>query len=213
MWNKHSLPFLLLWATSSLFSYAGEDIDPLPPSGIILDHGEHLLCGKNFEGRLQLHDGSQFKMLTDEIEKIMEEWDYYDRLTFSPNPHYLGGSDVYVINLTKDDFIHADYWIGPKTDQEDLYTTFVHHVDPSYGELSLINKNAKTPTETYWQVQKEDWKYLEQWQSDDTVVIGINNKGFLGSNYDYILVNYDKLEVVNQIRVLPKPTAFEKENN
>jgi len=197
---------LLLLGGTQLFAIQHQTPHNIPPAGIILGDGEHLLCGKSRDGKIELHNGAQFKVLPGEIEKVMEEWDYYDHLTFSPNPYPLGGSEFYVTNLTRGGFVHANYWAGPKFNN--LYTMTIHHVDPHYGDIYLIDsqKLLADRTVSRWAVESKDWEYLKNWQKGETVLVGMNSNWFakLFSSCPFILVSYENFQFVKYIRATPQ---------
>ena len=68
-----------------------------PKAGLILGTGEHELRGKGSDGIIELQDGTQFKAIPSH-KNAMKYWDYYDQITFCPNPYPFGGSEFYVIN-------------------------------------------------------------------------------------------------------------------
>jgi len=178
----------------------------LPPAGIILGDGEHLLCGKSRDGKIELENGAQFKVIPGEVEKVMEEWYTYDYLSFSPNPYPFGGSDFYVTNLTRGGFVHANYWAGPRFNN--TYTMTIHHIDPYYGEVYLIDSQsyAQDQTVTRWVVEPKDWEYLRTWEKGETVIVGMNSDWFARwfSDCPYILVSYENFQFVKYVRARPE---------
>ncbi len=196
-----------LFGGAHLFAIPHQPPHEIPPAGIILGDGEHLLCGKSRDGKIELHNGAQFKVLPGEVEKVMQEWDYYDHLAFSPNPYPFGGSNFYVTNLTRGGFVHAEYWAGPRFNN--IYTLTIHHIDPYYGEIYLIDshKRPEDRTITRWIIEPKDWEHIKRWERGETVIVGLNSNWFAGmfSSHPFILVSYENFQFVKYVRASPQP--------
>lgn len=193
---------LLIMSGSFAAHQAPQDV---PPAGVIIDHGEHLLCGKSRDGKLELHTGAQFKVPPDEIETVLIEWDYYDHLAICPNPYPMGGSDFYIVNLTRGGFVHANYHNGPKSNS--IYTMTIVYADPHEGRISLIDNNP-IPSQrkvVHWEVEPKDRHYLFEWENGETVIVGVDDSWYssLFSTYNFILISYENLNSVKYIRAIP----------
>lgn len=197
----------LFFGGAHLFAVPHQPPHEIPPAGIILGDGEHLLCGKSRDGKIEFHNGAQFKVLDAEKEKVMEEWDYYDHLAVSPNCYPCGGSNFYVTNLTRGGFVHAEYWAGPRLNN--IYTLKIHHIDHHYGEIYLIDghKCHEDRTITRWIIEPKDWEYIQKWRCEETVIVGLNNNWFARwfSIHPFILISYENLPFVKYVRASPEP--------
>lgn len=160
-----------------------------PTPTVILNDGEHLLCGKSRDGKVEFEDGTQFKTLKNDAQKIFEEWDYHEHLVVSSNPYPGGGSDYYIYNVDRGEYVHANFYSEPN--RHDAYTQAIFHIDPYYGEIYLRNVSG---SESEWQVEEKDFPYLEKWEPNDRVIIGKNSNWIESFRTDcpYIMINCDK---------------------
>lgn len=167
---------------------------------IILNAGEHLLTGKSRDGKIQLHDGTMFKSLSSDSAKVFEEWDYHEHITFSSNPYPGGGSEFYVVNIDRGEFIHANLFSEPHDKLE--HTQKVIHIDPFDGQIVLMTNKMKKQD---WQVEAKDLSILNDWEAGDRVIVGMNNHWFsrFSSECEFIMVNCDKHRKTTHVRVKP----------
>ena len=172
-----------------------------PPTPLILlNAGEHLLCGKSRDGKIEFEDGTQFKALSSEALKVYEEWEYHDHLAVTPNTLPMGGSEFYVTNLDQgNEFIHANFLSATYVDND--YTQHVHHIDPHDGEIYIWNGAG---TETVWKLDSNDLELLENWRHGDRVVVGLNDLWIekMRSECEFVIVNCDR-SYLKHIRVSP----------
>ncbi|QVL56923.1 MAG: hypothetical protein KFB93_05930 [Simkaniaceae bacterium] len=167
---------------------------------IILNAGEHLFIGRSRDGKIQLEDGTRLQAISSEAAKVSEEWDYNEHITFSPNPYPGGGSEFYVLNIDRGEFVHADLYSHPNPVNE--YTLKIFHIDPYDGEI-ILRTNASE--EQDWQVEKKDLGILDEWGNGDRVIIGMNSNWFASffSDCKYIMVNCDKHPYTSYVRIKP----------
>lgn len=169
---------------------------------VILNGGEHLLVGKSRDGKIQIEDGTMFKALSSEAATIFEDWDYHEHITFSPNPYPGGGSEFYVLNIDRGEFVHANLHSIPNPKNE--YTLRLKHIDPYDGEI-IFWRNSDPETEQRWFVELKDLDYLINWENHDRVIIGMNSNWYAPffSDCKFILVNCDKHGQTTYVRVRP----------
>jgi hypothetical protein len=169
---------------------------------VILNGGEHLLVGKSRDGKIQIEDGAMFKALSSDAVTVYENWDYNEHITFSPNPYPGGGSEFYVLNIDRGEFIHADLFSEPVAKHE--YTQRIRHIDPCDGEIVLWRNHDKD-TEQNWYIEKKDLEHLSMWEYDDRVIIGMNSNWFARffSDCKFVLINCDKHRQTKYIRIRP----------
>lgn len=169
---------------------------------VILNGGEHLLVGKSRDGKIQIEDGAMFKALSSEAATVYEDWDYNEHITFSPNPYPGGGSEFYVLNIDRGEFVHANLHSEPNPKHE--YTQRVKHIDPYDGEI-ILWRNHDRDTEQSWYVEQKDLEFLSGWDNDDRVIIGMNSNWFARffSDCKFVLVNCDKHRQTTYVRIRP----------
>ncbi len=167
---------------------------------VILNAGEHLLTGKSRDGKIQIEDGTILKAISPEQSKVFNEWDYHEHIAFSPNPYPGGGSEFYVLNIDRGEFIHADLYSEPNPTNE--YTQRIFHIDPFDGEVVLIRKEG---AKQHWEVEKKDLSILEEWENGDRIIIGKNSNWFARyfSSCPYIMINCDKHHQTSYVRIKP----------
>lgn len=161
-----------------------------PVEKVLLNPGEHHLCGKSHDGKIELEDGTLFKALSSDIETVYKTWNYQDLIAFShnPYPYPIKSSEFYIENITRGEVIRADFYSSSNPNDFQLK---ILHVDPAFGEI-VFTKNGEVSGE--WQVYEKDFSLLEHWETEDQVIIGKNNNLVenFGTNCPYILLNCDK---------------------
>ncbi|MCP5504541.1 MAG: hypothetical protein H7A41_05240 [Chlamydiales bacterium] len=172
-----------------------------PKVGQILGAGEHELRGIGSDGIIEIEDGTQFKAIPSH-KNAMKHWDYYDQITFCPNPYPFGGSEFYVINETNKEYFKADIWKSAAV--KNPHALRLAEIDRSYQEIILVTQQGM---KMRWKIDPEDFDYLRHWKIGDVIVIGKNNNWFSKyfSDYDYILVSYSATEDILYVRGTPKP--------
>ncbi|MCB1107364.1 MAG: hypothetical protein KDK76_04630 [Chlamydiia bacterium] len=171
-----------------------------PPAPLILlNPGEHMLCGKSRDGKVELEDGSKFKALSGDALKIYEEWSWHDHLTVTPNTMLMGGSDFFLINLDRHgEFVHVNFFSEPS--RTNPYTQSIFFIDPHYGEIYVRNGNKD---EILWFVEEEDIHLLKDWEQGDRVLIGSYvvpwHKKF-SIQSEHVMINCEK-EYLRHVRV------------
>ena len=192
---------LLFLVGTQLAAWQAQPPGAEPPAPIILlNAGEHLLCGKSRDGRIELQDGTQFKALSAEAMKVYEEWDYHDHLSITRNTMPMGGSEYYIANLDKSgEFVHANFLSEPYV--YGPYTQFINYIDPFDGEVSVFNNNGN---EFWWQIDKNDLLLLKGWDKNDRILIGKNDLWIekMRSDCEFVMVNVDKTDLTH-LRVSP----------
>lgn len=172
-----------------------------PKAGFILGTGEHELRGKGSDGIIELQDGTQFKAIPSH-KNAMKYWNYYDQITFCPNPYLFGGSEFYVVNESNGEYFKADIWASAAV--KNPYALRLVEIDGRYQEIILVSQQGMR---LRWKIDPEDFEYLRYWKIGDVVVIGKNNNWFSRyfSDDEYILVSYSATEDILYVRGTPKP--------
>ena len=167
----------------------------------ILAVGEHELRGKSSDGIIELQDGTQFKAIPSH-KSAMKDWDYYDQITFCPNPYPFGGSEFYVVNETTGEYFKANIWASAAI--KSPHTLRLAEIDRRDQEVVLTCQQGM---KMRWDIDPEDFDYLRHWRIGDVIVVGKNNNWFSKyfSDYDYILVSYSATEDILYVRAAPKP--------
>ncbi|QVL56922.1 MAG: hypothetical protein KFB93_05925 [Simkaniaceae bacterium] len=172
-----------------------------PKASYILGSGQHEMRGKSPDGIIELEDGTQFKAIS-RHRQAMEYWNFYDRITFCPNPYPFGGSEFYVVNESNGEYFKADIWASPAV--ENPHTFRLSHIDREYQEIVLVGNQGM---KIRWKIDPEDFDYLRYWKRGDAIVVGKNSNWFSSyfSDYEFILVSYSATEDILYVRANPKP--------
>ena len=196
---------LFFFFFSELLAWKAQPPGALPPEPIILlNAGEHLLCGKGRDGKVELEDGTQFKVLPTEALHIYEEWKYHDHISVTCNTNFFGGSEYYLRNITKEDDLgeamhHANLIAEPY--EGSPYTQFINHIDPYDGEISVFNGNGN---EFCWEIERKDMSSLEGWEKGDCILIGMNDLWIETwfSSCKFVMINVSK-PYLSSLRISP----------
>ncbi|MBF5059221.1 hypothetical protein [Candidatus Neptunochlamydia vexilliferae] len=158
---------------------------------IYLNPEQHVLRGKGWTGIIAFEDGTCFKTLPDDAERVYEEWEHGDTLVLIPNTAYFGGSEYYIENCTKDELVHVDFHAAP--DKSDEYTWTIFHIDPYYGEIVISRAGGEKQE---WKVEEKDLSLIQEWEKGDRITIGKNDVWYrqFVTNCRYIMLNCDKNE-------------------
>lgn len=192
---------LLLMMELPLIAKGEQPAVAKPPTPmLLLNAGEHLLCGKSRDGKIEFEDGTQFKAISSEALRVYEDWEYHDHLVVTPNTLPFGGSEYFITNLDKNnEFIHANFLSAAYKNSD--YTQVIVHLDPFDGEIYIWNGAG---TETVWTIDPNDLHLLEDWEHEDRVVVGFNDLWIerMRSECEYVIVNCDK-SYLKHIRITP----------
>ena len=178
--------------------------EPLHSKGhlvpVILNAGEHLLTGKSRDGKIQIENGLILKVLKSDELKVTDEWEYHEHLSITHNPYIGGGSDFYVYNINRDEFVHANLYSPPNPNND--HTKKIILIDPFDGEVVLM---TRTGTKYSWRVEAKDLDIIREWEIGDHIVLGKNNHWYssLYSDCGYIMLNCNKHPHTPCIRVKP----------
>ncbi len=170
-------------------------------AGSILAFGEHELRGKSPDGIIELEDGTQFKAISGH-QRTLESWNFYNRITFCPNPYFFGRSEFYVMNLSNGENFKADMWASPAV--KNTHTYRLSYIDRAYEEVVLVSNQGH---KMRWKIKSDDFNYLRFWSLGDAIVVGKNEGlySWFSSDPEYILVSYSATEDILYVRATPKP--------
>lgn len=202
--KKFTLFFLLL--SSLLFAERPFDTPPQQESlkpNFILARGEHFILGMSPDGVIELENECQFKA-ADGYAYALQYWDLNDRVTFTPNNQFFGGSEFYMVNLTKNESLKVNIWRGPNLDNP--RTSRLLKVDEFREEIVLSNSDG---VKSRWKIQHEDFpKIQERWKLGASVIAGKNEGSCLSrwfSSETHILVSYRATRHNLYVRATPIP--------
>lgn len=181
--NKFSL--LLFLMCSVLFAERPFDYPPQP--NYILAKGMHFIIGISPDGVIELENECQFKT-ADGYAYALQYWDLKDLVTFSPNNNFFGGSEFYIVNLSKNQSVKVNIWRGPNLDNS--RTDRLLSIDEFREEIVLSNNFG---VKARWKIHTDDFRELiRHWKMGASVIIGRNDGGFVSrwfSSEPYILVS------------------------
>lgn len=202
--KKITLFFLLF--SAMLFAERPFDYPPQQESlkpNFILGIGEHFTLGMSPDGVIELENECQFKT-PEGYAYALQYWDLNDHVTFTPNNHFFGGSEFYLVNLTKNESLKANIWRGPNLDNP--CTSRLLKVDELQEEVVLSNSDG---VKSRWKIQSEDFpKILEHWKLGASVIAGKNAGSCLSrwfSSETHILVCYRAARHNLYVRATPIP--------
>lgn len=148
---------LLFLMCSVLFAEGPFDYPPqpqLPKSNYILAEGVHFIIGMSPDGVIELENECQFKT-ADGYAYALQYWDLNDRVTFSPNNNFFGGSEFYIVNLSKNESVKVNIWRGPNLDNS--RTDRLLSIDEFREEIVLSNNFG---VKTRWKIHTDDFREL-----------------------------------------------------
>lgn len=197
---------LLLVFSSILCAERPFDLPPMPPApkpNYILAEGMHYILGMSPDGVVELENECQFKT-ADGYAYALQHWDLKDSVTFTPNSGLFSGSEFYLVNFTKNEWVKVNLWRGPNLDNS--RTDRLLKVDEYRQEIVLSNSYG---VKTRWKIHSDDFRdLLEHWKIGASVIIGKNENSWISrwfSTDPYILVSYRASRNNLFVRATPIP--------
>jgi hypothetical protein len=130
---------------------------------------------------VELEDGSIWSIYSGDRYKTLN-WYTSDPIIVLPN-HYFSLYNYKIINVNTGAVCQANLFLGPI--YNGYYTKWITAID-YIQELVWLNDG------TCWQMSGYDYSTVQKWLPNDTVIIGINDGSFSGSNPN-ILINVNML--------------------
>lgn len=131
-----------------------------------------------FGDTVELEDGSIWSVCSNDAYKTMN-WLTSDLIIIVPNDSIFSSHDYKLININTGAKVKVNLYLGPI--YNGAYTHWIVAIDYLYREIYLEDGSI-------WKMSSFDQSIVNQWIPNDTVIIGINDGLFSGSNPN-ILIN------------------------
>lgn len=139
----------------------------------------HFPIGVSFLGdTVELEDGSIWKVCSNDTYKTLN-WLTSDMIIIVPNDSIFSSHDYKLINLNTGAKVKVNLYLGPI--YNGAYTHWIVAIDYLYREIYLEDGSI-------WKMSSFDQSIVNKWLPNDTVIIGINDGLFSGTNPN-ILIN------------------------
>jgi hypothetical protein len=126
---------------------------------------------------LVLADGSQWQIAPAGSLEV-RNWEFEDILTVSPNYTPFGSYNYWIKNLRTEASVEVNFLVGPNEFSKNSH--WVTQVDAPFGIIYIENRIG-------FEVDPRDRWLSEEWEPNDTVIIGTSNVWF--GPYEYMLLN------------------------
>ncbi|NDD58232.1 MAG: hypothetical protein EBZ47_03130 [Chlamydiae bacterium] len=137
---------------------------------------KHWLVQANAEGTLiELEDGSGWKLSQNHR---VRNWQAGDSISITANHNIFSEYNYYVVNDSTGDYVAADLILGPIANGP--HTHWMIGCDRANHHLYLENGSG-------WTINSSDDFIFDQWEINDTIIIGKNDSWF--SSFDTLLIN------------------------
>ena len=136
----------------------------------------HWISAINSESRVvEIEDGSRWKLAS---PYYLGSWKNNDTLSITPNHNTSSQYNYYVVNKSTGGYTEANLILGPVAFGP--LTHWAVGFDFAKNHVFLENDSC-------WQVQDTDAYIMQEWEPNDTIIIGSNDSWF--SSYNSILIN------------------------
>ncbi|MFQ5728950.1 MAG: hypothetical protein ACE5GN_01145 [Waddliaceae bacterium] len=127
---------------------------------------------------VELEDGSIWAVSSGDRYKTLD-WMTGDVIIIKPNHCWLSSYDYRLVNINTDASVKVNLSLGPI--YNGVFTHWVIAIDYCHREIRLEDGSV-------WKISSFDNSVMQKWLPNDTVIIGINDGWFSGSNPN-ILIN------------------------
>lgn len=158
------------------------------PSKLYSGHGtpithpsvEHRLAAKRiFLDYLELEDHSVWEIAPPDVRKVVG-WEINDTVVLIPHSSWFSIYDYKysMINLTRDSYVRVNFTSHPSDYAQ--HTRWVVSID-KYSNKLFLNDGSS------WKIDPEQALVLKEWNINDFIVYGRNDKHF--TSYPFLLIN------------------------
>ncbi|ADI38137.1 putative uncharacterized protein [Waddlia chondrophila 2032/99] len=127
---------------------------------------------------VELEDGSIWKVCSNDAYKTLN-WLTSDMIIIVPNDSIFSSHDYKLVNLNTGAKVKVNLYLGPI--YNGAYTHWIVAIDYLFREIYLEDGSI-------WKMSSFDQSIVNTWLPNDTVIIGINDGFFSGTNPN-ILIN------------------------
>lgn len=136
----------------------------------------HWISACNSDARvLEIEDGSRWKLSS---SYNLRFWKSNDTISITPNHNTSSEYNYYLVNKSTGGYVEANIILGPLA-----FGPLTHWV----VGFNLPKNQISLENDSLWKVADNDAFILEEWEPNDTIIIGSNDSWF--SAYDTILIN------------------------
>lgn len=127
---------------------------------------------------IELEDGSIWDVYSGDRYKTLN-WMTGDTIIIVPNSEWLSSYSYKLVNINTGAQIKVNLSLGPI--YNGIYTHWIVAIDYFHNEIVLEDG-------TFWKMSSLDSSVYENWLPNDTIIIGVNDGWFSGSNPN-IMIN------------------------
>lgn len=134
---------------------------------------------------VELEDGSIWSVCSSDRYKTLD-WMTGDLIVITSNHSIFSSYDYHLINLNTGAKIRVNLSLGPI--YNGIYTHWIIAIDYLWNEICLEDGSV-------WKISSLDGSVLNKWLPNDTIIMGINDGWFSGSNPN-MLINVNMNNIV-----------------
>lgn len=149
-----------------------------------------LMSISSYDDTLELDDGSIWKISRYDEYKLFS-WRENDPVVITQNHRWFSNYQYRIVNQATGGVLETNLFLGPIENGE--RTLYIHSIDYYQGVVVLANALHET---SYWEISSLDFDTLQDWHSNDPVILG-QNSGW-DSDKEHLLIN---VATNNSIRV------------
>ncbi|MBM3208123.1 MAG: hypothetical protein FJZ57_05900 [Chlamydiae bacterium] len=136
----------------------------------------HWISSTNTDARVvEIEDGSRWKLSS---TYNLRSWKSNDTVTITPNHNTSSEYNYYVVNKSTGGYTEANLILGPVA--RGPLTHWAIGFDFTKNQVFLENDSC-------WKISENDAYIMQEWEPNDTIIIGSNDSWF--SSFDAILIN------------------------
>jgi len=136
----------------------------------------HFITAYSSDARvLEIEDGSRWKLSS---SHTLRYWRTNDTIAITPNHCTSSDYNYYLTNKSTGGYVEANLILGPVAFGPMTHWAMGFNLEKN--QVSLEDNSS-------WKVADDDGFILEEWEANDTIIIGSNDSWF--STYDTILIN------------------------
>lgn len=126
---------------------------------------------------VELEDGSIWAVCSSDRYKTLD-WMTGDLIIITPNDSWFSSYDYKLVNLNTGAKVKVNLALGPI--YNGIYTHWIIAIDYYHGEICLEDGSV-------WKMSSLDSSVVSKWLPNDTIIIGINDGWFSGSNPNLLI--------------------------
>ncbi|MBS3904882.1 MAG: hypothetical protein KGZ39_06115 [Simkania sp.] len=135
-----------------------------------------------YERIVQLADESRWKIAESDVRDVLS-WRQGDFVVLSPNNQWFSDYPYCLTNQSNRSTVRVNPLSGPLYDSP--YTHHISGLDHNTPSKKIVYLDATS----CWVISEEDYSIINNWEVNDTIIIGVNDSWF--TRYDTILIDVE----------------------